>query len=110
MTMLNVGVPVGGESRVSTFETPAAAVRTAPAAVAGPTLPVPNGYVVLDDGAVLARMLADDDDIAALLAALRKGHTLDAGGPLMAAFTRASTTVEMLAIEIRHIRNLLGGK
>jgi hypothetical protein len=76
-------------------------------AAAGPTLPVPNGYVVVNDGEVLARMLRDDDDIAAGLAALRKGHVMDASGPLLESFTRLSTTLDMAAVEIRHIRNLL---
>jgi hypothetical protein len=95
---------------MTTSQTPVTAAAAAPmAAVTGPTLPIPNGYIQLDDGEVLGRMLADDDDIAALLAALRRKHSMDGGGPLFQAFTRMSGTLEMLAIEVRHLRNLLGG-
>lgn len=91
-------------SPVSAVSAAAAAAGTGPT-----TLPIPNGYVKLDDTAVLERMLADDKDITTLLVTLRDGHVLDATGPLLEAFTRASVTADMLAIELRHIRNLLGG-
>lgn len=90
----------------------AAAAAAGSAAVTGPTpvsLPVPSGYVVLDDREVVSRLMADDDDMVALLAALQRKHLMDGGGPLFEAFTRMSGTLEMLAIEVRHIRRLLGG-
>ena len=91
--------------------TPASAV-TAPlptAVGAGPILPIPSGYVRLDDTEALQRMLRNIADNAALLAAVKEHHTLDAGGPLLMAFTRLVGMEEAEAIEVRHIRNLLGG-
>lgn len=94
-----------------TIQTPASTVTAAyPTAVgAGSNLPIPTGYVVLDDTEVIGRMLADDSDMVALLAALQRKHLMDGGGPLFEAFSRMAGTLEMLAIEVRHIRNLLGG-
>jgi hypothetical protein len=63
----------------------------------------------LDEAAAFVLMLEDDSEIKRLLSALREQHTRDATAPLMSAFARAAGAVEMLAIEIRHIRNLLGG-
>lgn len=94
-----------------TPSTPVPATGSAALAVGtGPALPIAGGgYVQLDDGEVVGRLLADDDDMAALLHVLRRKHLMDGGGPLFEAFTRLSGTLEMAAIEIRHIRNLLGG-
>jgi hypothetical protein len=88
----------------------AASAATIPtAANVGPTLLIPDGYVVLNDTEMVERLIADDNDMVALLAALRRKHLMDGGGPLFEAFTRMSGTLEMLAVEVRHIRNLLGG-
>lgn len=75
-----------------------------------PTLPTAGGYVQLDEGDVVGRMLADDKDITVLADALRRAHLLDASGPLLSAFTRLDGLMEAAAIEIRLIHNYLGGK
>ena len=90
-------------------QTPTAAVRAAPAAAVGHTLPVPGGYVQLDDTEMVGRMLADDQDILALAHRLRDAHLMDATGPLLSAFARLDGLMEAAAIEIRMIRNYLGG-
>lgn len=61
------------------------------------------------DAAAFVRMLEDDTEIEALLKAVRDRHTLDMGGPAISALTRALGTVEMLRIELRLVRNYLGG-
>ncbi len=92
-------------------QTPGSAASTAAAAAEpGPNVvSLPTGYVALDDSSVLERMLRNIADNAALLAAVKAHHTLDAGGPLMSAFTRLVGMEEAEAIEVRHIANLLGG-
>jgi hypothetical protein len=75
----------------------------------GPALPIAGGYVQLDESEVVGRMLADDQDITVLAHTLRDAHLLDASGPLLSAFTRLDGLMEAAAIEIRMIRNLLGG-
>lgn len=95
-----------------TPQAPASGVAAAadpPAPGVGPTLPVPGGYVQLDESEVVGRMLADDKDIVALAHRLRDAHLLDAGGPLLASFARLDGLTEAVAIEIRFIRNQLGG-
>lgn len=67
------------------------------------------GSIVLTDAEVVGRLLADDSDMTVLLGVLRDKHLMDGGGPLFEAFTRLSGTLEMAAIEIRHIGNLLRG-
>lgn len=87
-----------------------AAAVDPPAPGVGPTLPVPGGYVQLDESEVVGRMLADDKDITVLARALRDAHVLDASGPLLLAFTRLDGLMEAAAIEIRMIQNYLGSK
>ena len=62
------------------------------------------------DAAAFVRMLEDDQEIEALLQAVRDRHTMDLGGPLISALSRALGNVEMLRIELRLIRSYtLGG-
>jgi hypothetical protein len=94
-----------------TPHTPVPATGSAALAVGtGPALPIPGGYVQLDDRSVLDRMLSNIRDNEALLAAVKAHHVMDAGGPLMQAFSRLVGMEEAEAIEVRHINNLLGGK
>jgi len=86
-----------------------AAGSAAPVVGTGPTLPIPGGYVALDDRSVLERMLSNIRDNEALLAAVKAHHVLDAGGPLMQAFSRLVGMEEAEAIEVRLIKNMLGG-
>jgi len=87
-----------------------AAGSAAPVVGTGPTLPIPGGgYVQLDDRSVLERMLTNIRDNEALLAAVKAHHVLDAGGPLMQAFSRLVGMEEAEAIEVRLIRAMLGG-
>jgi hypothetical protein len=94
-----------------TPSTPVPATGSAALAVGtGPALPIAGGgYVALDESEVVGRMLADDQDITVLAHTLRDAHLLDASGPLLSAFTRLDGLMEAAAIEIRMIRNLLGG-
>lgn len=88
--------------------TPTAAAAAAnPVAVVGPT--VPDGYVRLDDTTIVGRMLDDDNDIVTLAHTLREAHLLDASGSLLSSFARLDGLMEAAAIEIRMIRNHLGG-
>ena len=61
------------------------------------------------DTAAFVEMLEDDKRIEALLNAVRERHSLDLGGPAMSALSRALGNVEMLRIELRLIRNYMGG-
>lgn len=63
----------------------------------------------LSDADAFVRMLEDDQEIESLLQAVRDRHTMDIGGPAMSALTRALGAVEMLRMELRLVRNYIGG-
>lgn len=83
------------------------APQTPVPAVAAASLAAGTGPIADTDAFV--RMLEDDADIEQLLKALRERHSMDLGGPALSALTRALGTVEMLRLELRLIRNYLGG-
>ncbi len=93
-----------------TPQSPSVAVGAAATATDGPILPIPSGYVRLNDREVVGRMLADDEDILTLAHKLRDAHVLDASGPLLSSFARLDGLMEAVAIEIRMIHNYLVGK
>lgn len=61
------------------------------------------------DAKAFVRMLEDDQEIEALLQAVRDRHSLDLAGPAMSALARALGNIEMLRIELRLIRNYIPG-
>lgn len=64
---------------------------------------------VVDDASLIVRLLDDDRDMVAIVHAIRDRHVLDRTAQLMESFVRFDGLMEAAAIEIRHIRNLLGG-
>lgn len=63
------------------------------------------GPTEITDAEAFVRMLEDDEEIEALLKAVRARHTMDVGGPAIQSLLRALATVEMLRIELRLCRN-----
>ena len=114
VTVVQVGVPQGGESRLSSPETPTSAACSAPAVDAGSN----------PDTVDLAQIIADaeqigmaDKDIDVLRQQLEDRHTLDGTAPVMSAFARIAGLVEQIAgsseqiaIEVRLIRHYWGGQ
>jgi hypothetical protein len=63
-----------------------------------------------DDKADLDALIADDLDIDTHRQAIADRHVMDAGGPVMLALSRIAGQCEAIAIEVRFIRNHLGGE
>jgi hypothetical protein len=77
---------------------PAPVVLPTPVIGAGPT-----------DADVLARLLAEENDIVTSLSDVERSHVLDITGPAMIAIDRARATAEQLAIDLRIAFGYLGG-
>lgn len=63
-----------------------------------------------DDRADLDAMLADEGDIERHRQAIAARHVMDGSAPVMLALSRISGLAEQMAIEVRFIRNHLGGE
>jgi hypothetical protein len=72
-------------------------------------LPIPVTGAGSTDADVLARLLAEEQDIETSLADVERSHVLDISGPAMLAIDRARGTAEQLAIELRIAFRYLGG-
>lgn len=79
---------------------------TSPAPVVSGNTAAGAGSTDADD---LAQMLADEQDIEVRRLSIINRHGLDVTGPVMQALSRIAGLDEALTIEIRLIRNYLGG-